>query len=299
VRNRDSWFRSLAELACRRSERTEAEEPDEGEKAAARRWLDEVLVMPQIAVTKRPVPPRPLCVLVWCRQQREIARALFGPPVLPIEEASSDWRATRVPTRWIVGLAHLMAVPEAPFDRFLLRWEHRRRELVSAAHAEYAEALERCAGSDLPTSEAPDLFDQLQGSGNVYSPGWPDRLKWWLTANGPSRMGRRLEAFVQRGERGWADADLIQLNAYLEGVIGDSLRHSIGASPYYGGPMREPWPTPGDLEEELRSLADLFAGVGVEGPLGQGRHGASAADRERVMDQAFHRLAKVWPWLFY
>jgi hypothetical protein len=212
--------------------------------------------------------------------------------------AGGQLSRTGRPARLLYGIARSLQAPEKAVAAVVDRSELRRRQLAAAEHSDYAAAVERAVRTDDQDDwlAAADLFDELQGVGTVSAPGWPVQLQT-LLADRLSLHGRRIEAFVQRGERGWADSDLIALDHHLASVISGSLRASVGASEFYGGPMREPWPTTEAWESQLVALAECFDFLAMGGNLVPGDDGR--LPDPPVIEDAFAQLAAVWRWLFY
>jgi hypothetical protein len=187
-------------------------------------------------------------------------------------------------------LKRLIGAPERFYDWWFRRFDARvekKRDRIVEAHAAGTAIVARLRAEDSLTFEDWDVYHEIADP-VLPRTGWPFTLDEWLRERGPLRRYERLEAFLQRAVRGWADRDAVDLDHYLAGVIAGSLRHLARAT--HGWPGEgSGWASQEAWIDAVVSLSDDFDRLRWPG--------RDRGERPSLTD-VMGNLAKLWPTLW-
>jgi hypothetical protein len=87
-------------------------------------------------------------------------------------------------------------------------------------------------------------------------PFWRFRRRVRDAVDFPRHKYYEVKYFIQRGRRGWSDADVWDLDGYLARVLGESIAHL--AETTHGWPGGSEWPKFEDWQNELREVSQIL-----------------------------------------
>jgi hypothetical protein len=180
-------------------------------------------------------------------------------------QAESGWfqdhRSLTFPTR-APGpvLKRAVGAPERLFDwwfrRFEARIDEQRNRIVEAHDDGAATIVDHLRADGSLSSQDWDVYYAIADP-VLPKTGWPFKLHYGLQDRGPLRRYEKIEAFLQRGDRGWADRDTFDLDQYLAGVIAGSLRHLARTTHGWPGEGSR-WASPQAWTDTVEAVADDF-----------------------------------------